>query len=303
LYFIFRNESTTPIWLCSLFSGQIRVKSPKVGTFGIQNYCKTSTMEKPLILVTNDDGIVAPGIRALIEVAKTLGEVVVVAPDSPQSGQGHAITIEHPLRLYKVNIFEGIEAYECSGTPSDCVKLAKSVLLRDRKIDLCVSGINHGSNASINIIYSGTMSAAMEASLENIPSIGFSYLDYSLEANFEQIKPFVQSIMSYVLTNGMEKGNLLNVNLPRIEASKIKGIRVCRQANARWVEDFVEAKDPRGQKYYWLTGRFENDDLAEDTDIWALENGYVSVVPSMHDLTNYHAMPALKSLEEVKTLL
>jgi 5'-nucleotidase len=262
---------------------------------------KVEKMKKPLILVTNDDGIVAPGIRALVEVAKMLGEVIVVAPDSPQSGQGHAITIEHPLRLYKVNMFEGIDAYECSGTPSDCVKLAKSVLLKDRKIDLCVSGINHGSNASINIIYSGTMSAAMEASMEKIPSIGFSYLDYSMEADFEQIKPFVQKIMEYALTNGMEKGNLLNVNLPKIPASQIKGIKVCRQADARWVEDFVEARDPRGQKYYWLSGRFVNEDTAEDTDIWALENGYVSVVPSMHDLTNYPALPSLKSLEAITT--
>lgn len=257
-------------------------------------------MKKPLILVTNDDGITAPGIHALVEVAKTLGDVIVVAPDSPQSGMGHAITIANPIRLHPVNEFKGIEAsYECSGTPVDCVKLAQTVVLKDRKIDLCVSGINHGSNASINIIYSGTLSAAMEASLEGIPSIGFSLLDYSHNASFEPAKPFVRQIMQYILENSMEDGNLLNVNIPNLPFENIKGVKVCRQADARWVEDFVEATDPRGQKYYWLTGRFENGDYGEDTDIWALDNGYISVVPSMHDLTNYPALKQMKNLEEM----
>lgn len=256
-------------------------------------------MQKPLILVTNDDGITAKGIQALVEVALTLGDVIVVAPDAPQSGMGHAISIDKPIRLRPMlEVFEGVEgAYDCSGTPVDCVKLAKNVLLRDRTIDLCVSGINHGSNASINIIYSGTLSAAMEASLEGIPSIGFSLLDYSPDANFEPCKPYVRQIMEYVLVNGMEHGNLLNVNIPHLPSEAIKGIKVCRQADARWVEEFVEAIDPRGQKYYWLTGRFENDDLGGDTDLWALENGYLSVVPSMHDLTNYEALRRMKDLE------
>ncbi len=254
-------------------------------------------MEKPLILVTNDDGITAPGIRALVEVASQLGEVVVVAPDSPQSGMGHAITVSSPIRLHPVDVFEGLTAYECSGTPADCVKLARHVVLKDKSPDLCVSGINHGSNASINIIYSGTMSAAMEASLEGIPSIGFSLLDYSHNANFEAGKPFIQKIMAWVLAHGMEQGSLLNVNIPNLPAESIKGLKVCRQADARWVEEFTEAVDPRGQKYYWLTGRFVNDDKGEDTDIWALENDYISIVPSMHDLTNYRAMKGLKGLE------
>ncbi len=248
-------------------------------------------MKKPLILVTNDDGIAAKGLRALVEVAGTLGEVVVVAPDSPQSGMGHAITISDPIRLYPVRVFEGIEAYECSGTPVDCVKLAKNVILKDREVALCVSGINHGSNASINIIYSGTMSAAMEASLEGIHSIGFSLLDYSFDADFETCKPYVREIMQFVLENGLEHGQLLNVNIPKQD---IKGIRFCRQADARWKEEFVEATDPRGQKYYWLTGRFENGDYDPDTDIWALEHGFVSVVPSMHDLTDYRALQKMK---------
>ena len=167
-------------------------------------------------------------------------------------------------------------------------------------MDLCVSGINHGSNASINIIYSGTLSAAMEASLEGIPSIGFSLLDYSFNANFKEGLPFVKQIMEYVLTNGIEKGSLLNVNIPAVPRSEIKGVKVCRQADARWVEEFLEAKDPRGLPYYWLTGQFVNDDQGKnDTDIWALDNHYISVVPSMHDLTNYTAVAEMKNMEAI----
>jgi len=256
-------------------------------------------MNKPLILVTNDDGITAPGIRSLVEVASKIGEVVVVAPDSPQSGMGHAITVSDPIRLHPVEVFEGIEAYECSGTPVDCVKLAKHIVLKDRIPDICVSGVNHGSNAAINIIYSGTLSAAMEASLEGIPSIGFSLLDYSHEANFKPSQPFVEELIRWVLKNGMAEGSLLNVNIPNLERSQIKGMKVCRQADARWVEEFTEATDPRGQKYYWLTGRFVNEDKGEDTDIKALEQGYISVVPSMHDLTNYQAITKVKDIESI----
>ncbi len=254
-------------------------------------------MNQPLILVTNDDGITAPGIRNLVSVARELGEVVVVAPDSPQSGMGHAISIQDPIRLHPTDVFEGIEAYECSGTPVDCVKLAKNVVLKGREAALCVSGINHGSNASINIIYSGTLSAAMEASLEGIPSIGFSLLDYSHGADFSAALPYVRHLMQYVLNQGMPSGNLLNVNIPALSAGELQGIKLCRQADARWVEEFVEAQDPRGQKYYWLTGRFVNDDPHEDTDLKALEKGYISVVPSMHDLTNYPALDQLKDME------
>lgn len=255
-------------------------------------------MSRPLILVTNDDGITSGGIRALVEVASELGDVVVVAPDSPQSAMGHAITIELPLWLKKSTVFGDIEAYECTGTPVDCVKLAKNVILKGRTPDLCVSGINHGSNAAINIIYSGTLSAAMEASLEHTPSIGFSLLDFSHDADFEPAKPFVKHIISFILENGMEDGSLLNVNIPKLATEDIKGIRVCRQANARWIEEFAQAQDPRGRTYYWLTGRFVNEDEGQDTDVWALENGYISVVPSMHDLTNYRMLPSLKPLEE-----
>lgn len=256
-------------------------------------------MAKPLILVTNDDGIVAPGIRALVDVASQLGEVVVVAPDSPQSGKGHAITIHDPLRLKHVRVFPGIEAWECSGTPVDCVKLAKHVVLKNRQIDLCVSGINHGSNASINILYSGTLSAAMEASLEGIPSIGFSLLDYSFEADFEPGKRWIKQIVQFSLGQAFPAGKLLNVNIPKLPAEALRGIRICRQADARWVEEFIEGRDPNNQPYYWLTGKFVNDDNDNDTDVWALENGYISVVPSMHDLTDYAGMERMRKLEQL----
>ena len=253
-------------------------------------------MKQPLILVTNDDGIFAPGIAALVEVARKLGEVVVVAPNSPQSGKGHGITITDPLRLHKVKTFEGIPCYECSGTPVDCVKLARHVVLKDRHIDICVSGINHGSNSSINIIYSGTMSAAMEASIEGTPAIGFSYLDYSFEADFTACKIYVEQIMQMVLRDRLNMPTLLNVNIPKLSAEKIKGFKICRQAEARYTEEFIEGKDPAGRSYYWLTGKFVNHDRGEDSDVWALENGYVSIVPSWHDLTNYKAVKELKEI-------
>lgn len=252
---------------------------------------------RPVILVTNDDGIVAPGIRNLVEVASQFGEVVVVAPDKPQSGQGHAITLNHPIRLRKVDLFDNIEAYECSGTPVDCVKLAKNVLFKNKTIDLCVSGINHGSNASINIIYSGTMSAAMEASLEGINSIGFSLLDYSFQADFTGAKIYASKIIEGVLANGLSQCNLLNVNIPAVQPEDIKGIRICKQSEGNWVEEFQEGTDPRGQKYYWLTGKFINLDIAQNSDILALNDNYVTIVPSGHDLTRYEAIPSLKYLE------
>ncbi len=253
--------------------------------------------KKPLILVTNDDGITAPGIRALIEAASQFGEVVVVAPDSPQSGQGHAITLTSPIMFHKVNLFDGIEAYECSGTPVDCTKIAKHVILKDRRIDLCVSGINHGSNASINIIYSGTMSAAMETSIEGIPSIGFSLLDYSFEADFEPAKHYATLIIKKVLEKPLNDCKLLNVNIPKLPLSEIKGIKLCHQGNGNWKEEFQEGEDPRGQKYYWLSGSFIQKNEPEGSDLWALENSYVSVVPSGFDLTIYSAISNNKHLE------
>ena len=256
-------------------------------------------MKKPLILVTNDDGIFAGGIRTLVEIAQELGEVVVMAPDAPQSATGHAITIREPLRFQRAKEFPDIEAYKCSGTPVDCVKIARGVPLKNRKIDLCVSGINHGSNASTNILYSGTMSAAMEASMEGIDAIGFSLLDFSEDADFSQSRSYVKAIMEYVLENGIPNGKLLNVNIPKLPTAELKGIKICRQADAKWEEVFEEKKDPMGHSYYWLTGKFANLDEREDIDIKALQEGYISVVPAMHDLTNQTAMEPLKPMEGI----
>ncbi len=243
--------------------------------------------EKPIILVTNDDGITAPGIHALVNAVKDLGDVVVVAPDKPQSGMGHAITIGVPLRLDKVkDFFDNAEAWQTNGTPVDCVKLAVDKILH-RKPDICLSGINHGANHSINVIYSGTMSAAMEASIESIPSIGFSLLDYSIEADLSTSEFYVHKIVGSVLKTKLPKHFLLNVNIPAVPLDLMNGIKVCKQAYAKYEEDFDERLDPHGRKYYWLTGEFKNFDQGEDTDVWALEHNYVSVVPVQFDLTNY----------------
>lgn len=242
--------------------------------------------EQPIILVTNDDGITAPGIKSLIEAAKTLGKVVVVAPDKPQSGMGHAITIGNPLRMNKVDLFGDIEAWQTSGTPVDCVKLAVDKILH-RKPDLCISGINHGANHSINVLYSGTMSAAMEAAIEGIPSIGFSLMDYDHEADFSPSIYYATKIIKTVLENKFEKHLLLNVNIPSVPKDKIKGIKICKQAYAKYKEEFDERNDPHGKKYYWLTGEFVNYDKDKDTDVWALKNNFISVVPVQFDLTNY----------------
>ena len=255
-------------------------------------------MEKPvtpLILVTNDDGVTAPGINALIEVMKTLGDVIVVAPDKPQSGMGHAITINSTLRINKLNIHGVMDEYSCTGTPVDCVKIAVNKILQ-RKPDLCVSGINHGSNMSINVIYSGTMSAAVEGAIESIPSIGFSLCDDSIDADFTASKKIVEFISRKVLQNGLPKDVCLNVNIPKSKYEELKGIRVCRQARANWIEELDERKDPGGKTYFWLTGKFENFDAGkEDTDVWALENNYVSVVPAQFDMTAHTAIPELNT--------
>lgn len=257
--------------------------------------------KRPLILVSNDDSITAPGIRNLIDVMNTLGNVVVVAPDGPQSGMGHAITINSTLRADKVTIDDGPQTeYSVSGTPVDCVKLAVNVLL-ERKPDMIVSGINHGSNSSINVIYSGTMSAAAEGALENIPSIGFSLLDYSWDANFEDAKPYIRQIASEVLKNGLPDNTCLNVNIPRASKEPYQGVKVCRQARANWEEEFDVRKDPRGRNYYWLTGKFVNYDSGEDTDEWALANNYISMVPVKMDLTAHDIIPTLNTMNfEVK---
>ena len=256
-------------------------------------------MKKPLILVSNDDGITARGIRKLVEVMKEIGEVVVVAPDGPQSGMGHAITVGDALRLDQSDIFEGVTAYQCSGTPADCIKIAKHFVLKDRKPDLVVSGINHGSNTSISVLYSGTMSAAIEGAIEGMPAIGYSVCDYSHDAEFDHTDEHVKRIALQVLETGLPKGVALNVNIPPKRNEEIKGIKICRQARAKWQEEFDQRFDPNGRRYFWMAGNFVNFDRGEDNDEWAIANNYISVVPCQFDLTAHHAIDDLNTDWEI----
>lgn len=247
----------------------------------------------PLILVTNDDGIAAPGLRMLISIMKEIGRVVVMAPDKPQSGMGHAVTIQTPLRIHQLAKETFYEEYTCNGTPADCVKLGQKVIMKSSP-DLIVSGINHGSNASVNVLYSGTMAAVLEGAMEDIPSIGFSLDDYSPHADFSHTSPFVKTIAENVLKNSLPPGVCLNVNIPALNGNEIKGIKVARQAKAYWDENFEERKDPHRRNYYWLQGVFTLKDNGEDTDEWALRNNYVSVVPVQVDLTAHQALEAIR---------
>lgn len=252
------------------------------------------TDQKPLILITNDDGIFSKGIRSLCEVAKAFGEVVLVAPDSPQSGMGHAITINHPLRLDKSQIFPEIKAFSCTGTPVDCVKLGIYEVL-NRKPDLIVSGVNHGANTSTNVLYSGTMSAAVEGAMEGIPSIGFSLCAFDADADFSVAMKVATTLIEKALKDGMPKGVCLNVNVPEIEASEFKGIRVCKGAHAFWEDRFDKREDQFGKPYYWLTGDFMNQDKGKDTDLHWIDNGYATIVPIKFDMTAYEVMNELEN--------
>jgi len=253
-------------------------------------------MSKPLILVCNDDGVFAPGIEALTEVAKEFGDVIVVAPDKPQSGAGHGITINATLRIREVKKEQGLEVYSTTGTPVDCIKLAVNEIMH-RKPDLLISGINHGSNASINVIYSGTMSAAIEGAMEGIPSIGFSLLDHSIDADFSASKDIARKIVPEILKKGLPKGVCLNVNIPKLHIEEIRGIKVCHQANGNWVEEFDARKDPSGQSYFWMTGKFVNFEENEENDIALLEQSYVSVVPVQFDMTAYKVMEQISNYD------
>ena len=260
-------------------------------------------MKNPLILISNDDGITAPGIAKLVALMQQLGEVVVVAPDSPQSGMGHAITIGHALRLTENRVFgPEVEAYECSGTPADCVKIAKHHVLKDRRPDLVVSGINHGSNASVNVLYSGTMSAAIEAAIEGLPAIGFSLCEYGPGADFSHVDEWVLTIARQALTHGIPAYTALNVNIPKNARGPIQGIRLCRQARAKWQEEFDERHDPYKRPYYWLIGEFVNLDARADTDEAALAENYISVVPCLFDLTNQAALTEMAGAWQLPAL-
>ena len=244
-------------------------------------------MKKPIILVTNDDGYRSKGINALIETAKAYGDVIVVAPNNSKSGQSHAITVKEFLRLNLVSEQEGVTMYRSSGTPVDCVKLAHQQL--KIKPDILLSGINHGTNSSVSVHYSGTMGAVKEGCLYGTPSVGFSLDDFSADADFANTVEVIKRVVPKVLKNKLPKWTCLNVNVPNVE--KLEGIKVCRQAHGVWKEDFDKRVDPHGQNYYWLTGAYELiDTISEDTDEWALRRGYASIVPTTVDTTSYHVL-------------
>ena len=250
---------------------------------------------KPLILITNDDGVEAPGIQILTKVAREFGDVVVMAPRNNASCLSHSLTTQRPLRVYDVKKEEGLDVYCCDGTPADCVKLAVTHFC-PHKPDLVLSGINHGSNSSINVLYSGTMGAAIEASVLGLNAIGFSLLSHNHQTDLTPCIPYARQITGHVLEHGLPEFVSLNVNIPNISADKSKGIRVCHEAKAQWLDSFEQRVDPRGPRYWWLTGKFVCDNPEEDSDEWALTNGYVSVVPVNADFTAYKAIESLKQL-------
>ena len=253
-------------------------------------------MTRPLILVTNDDGIHAPGIRTLIRIIRDYGNVVVVAPDKAQSGMGHAVTVASPLRYKKIHEEPGFAEYSCSGTPVDSVKLGEKIIL-GRRPDLLVSGINHGSNAGINIMYSGTMGSAIEAAMLNIPAIWLSLCSYDQQPDFDTAEPFIRNIISQVLTHGIPEHICLNVNIPAVPVEELKGIKICRMGKGYWDESLEERFDPGNRPYYWLAGEFVSLDGNPGTDEWAIQNNYIAVVPIQLDMTSHQTIPLLKHLE------
>ena len=250
-----------------------------------------------VIFLTNDDSYRSKGFDAAIEIARQFGRVIAIAPDTPQSGMSQAITIYNPLRLRKVREEEGVLVYSLNGTPVDCVKMAFDHFFKNEKIDLVISGINHGSNAAVNVLYSGTMGAAIEGAFYNIPSVGLSLTDHDPDADFEGAIKFGTQIVESVLNGDCPQPLCLNVNVPNIPCAELKGIRLSRQTRGYWREEFFERTDPHGRNYYWLTGAFSNaEPQSEDTDEWALANGYVAVVPVQVDLTAYNQMEQLKKI-------
>ena len=249
-----------------------------------------------LIFITNDDSYLSKGFRAMVNLAREFGRVIAIAPDRVQSGMSQAITINQPLFMRQVEQSEGVEIYAFSGTPVDCAKIAFDHFFAGKHVDLVLSGINHGSNAAVNVMYSGTMGAAIEGSFYNVPSIGISLDDHDADADFEGAVEYGRKVVASVLENAesLPRPLCLNVNVPRCAASEILGIRLCRQTRGFWREDFYARQDPHGRDYFWLTGAFQNaEPEAEDTDEWALAHKYVAVVPVQVDMTDYRMLRSL----------
>lgn len=249
-----------------------------------------------MILVTNDDSYTSKGFAAAIEVARRFGKVIAIAPERPQSGMSQAITLFSPLFLNKIREEEGVQVYSLSGTPVDCVKFALDHFLDPKDIDLTISGVNHGSNSAVNVLYSGTMGAAIESAFYNIPSVGLSLLDHAADADFEAAIEYGTRVVQAVFEDeSLPRPLCLNVNIPKLPVEQIRGIRICRQTRGYWREEFFKREDPTGRNYYWMTGAFNNHEPeAEQSDEWALSNGYVSVVPVQTDMTAHEQIECLK---------
>ena len=255
---------------------------------------KTNKTKRPLILISNDDGVHATGIKILTEIAQKYGDVVVVAPSSGQSGKSHAITFANPLRIWQLHQDKHLQIYKTSGTPSDSVKMARHLVLKNKKIDLLLSGINHGSNTSASTLYSGTVGAALEGCLNQIPSIAFSIVNYKPTYDFQGAAMVADKVIAVALNKGLPQKTCLNINIPNVPAEELKGYKITRQANNYWVEYLEERQSPNGQSYYWLDGELKEIDKGRDTDIWAIKHNYVSITPIYTDMTAYHALDELK---------
>lgn len=258
----------------------------------------TNTPNKPLILITNDDGYQAKGLRKLIRLMQPLGELIVISTDKVMSAKGHSITTTPTLTAKLVESGPDYKEYVCNGTPVDCVKVGYQWLL-DRLPDLVVSGINHGSNASTNVIYSGTMAAAIEACMDGINAIGFSLDCYDLDADFDHLDDYITTITKDVLQNGLPKGVCLNVNFPKRGPEPIHGLKVCRQAAAKWIEVYSECKDEKGGACLKLGGQFICEDEGDDTDYYALQHNYISLVPTHFDLTAKQYIREMQRFEQI----
>ena len=247
---------------------------------------------RPLILISNDDGYQAKGIRSLVEMVRDLGDVLVCAPEDARSGYACAFSATDYLRLRLRQKEEGLEVWSCNGTPIDSVKLALNQFCTERLPSIVIGGINHGDNASVNTHYSGTMGVALEGCMKYLPSVAFSLCNYDADADFEPMRRIVRDVTRRVIAEGLPKGVCLNVNFP---LGEVKGVRICRMAYGTWYDECVKEHHPRGYDYFWMVGRYRNDEpWAEDTDNWALSHGYVAITPTRIDVTDYQMMVAMK---------
>lgn len=256
--------------------------------------------KKPLILISNDDGYQAKGIRSLVEMVRRFGDIIVCAPDDARSGFACAFSATKPLRLTKRHEESGVQVWSCNGTPVDCVKMALSELCDGRRPDIVLGGINHGDNGSVNTHYSGTMGVVMEGCMKYIPSVAYSLCDHSDDADFSPLEPYVKEMTARVLREGLPKGVCLNVNFPllsTLHSPSYKGVRICRMAYGTWASEVFKCHHPRGYDYWWMMGHYRNDEPeADDTDNWALAHGYVAITPTHMDVTAYEAMEQLQDL-------